>query len=105
MCGLCGAFGVAGHWSDGLAGPGGMALRRHRARVANQVLQRFGLTLHDWANRFTLRSRTGKIAIVDHYGAIWPAAEKLYPQGCDPLDPDLIRSLEAKAAGAPPPAS
>jgi hypothetical protein len=104
MCGLCGAFGVAGHWSDGLAGPGGMGLRRHRARVANEVLRLFGLTLHDWANRFTLRSRTGKIAIVDHYGAIWPAAEKLTVNGCDPLDLDVIRALEARTGSAAPPA-
>jgi hypothetical protein len=101
MCGLCGLFGVAGHWTDGLAGPGGAAGRRHRARVANRFLAPFGLGLHDWATRFTLRSATGKVAVIDHLGEVWPAAERLSGRRCDPLDPALLARLEARA-GEPP---
>ena len=95
MCGLCGVFGVAGHWTDGLAGPGGLAVRRHRATVANRFLRPYGLVLQDWATRFTLRSATGKAAIVDHLGAVWPAAEQLRGRPCDPLDPALLDRLAA----------
>jgi hypothetical protein len=100
MCGLCGLFGVAGHWTDGLAGPGGAAARRHRATVANRILRPFGLSLHDWATRFTLRTRTGKVAVIDHLGAVWPEAERLSGAPCDPLDLDLIARLEAEGGGA-----
>jgi hypothetical protein len=97
MCGLCGAFGVASHWTDGAGG--GLAARRHRARVANEILGSYGLVLQDWANRFTLRSRTGKTAVVDHLGAVWPTAERLSGRACDPLDPELIEALERRGAG------
>jgi hypothetical protein len=95
LCGLCGAFGVASHWTDGQGG--GQAARRHRARVANAVLGLYGLTLRDWANRFTLQSRTGKTAIVDHLGAVWPTAERLSGRLCDPLDSEVIAALERLA--------
>ena len=97
MCGLCGAFGVASHWSDGTAG--GPAARRHRARVANEVLGFYGLVLQDWANRFTLRSRTGRTALVDNLGAVWPTAEQLTGRVCDPLDPALLDALERGREG------
>lgn len=98
MCGLCGAFAGTDHWAAGTAGAaaGGTptAERRARAASANAVLGLYGLTLEEWAGKFTLRSRTGRMAVVEHFGALWPEAEKLCGQACDPLDPAVISSLE-----------
>lgn len=99
MCGLCGEFGGSDHWSAGTdaTGAGGTPTleRRARAALANEVLKLYGLTLDEWAGRFTLRSRTGKMAMVEHFGAIWPEAEKLTGKPCDPLDPAVIEQMEA----------
>jgi hypothetical protein len=99
MCGLCGAFGGSDHWTAGTdaTGAGGTPTleRRARAALANEVLRLYGLTLDEWAGRFTLRSRTGKMAMVEHFGAIWPEAEKLTGKPCDPLDPAVIAQVEA----------
>ncbi|TGD97017.1 hypothetical protein [Methylobacterium nonmethylotrophicum] len=97
MCGLCGAFGAPDHWSDGVvrsAPP--QAQRRARAEAANRVLGLYGLRLAPWADRYTLSGRTGRSAVVDHLGALWPAAERLAGRPCDPLDPAVIAALEAR---------
>ncbi|RTL95170.1 hypothetical protein EJV44_12460 [Ancylobacter aquaticus] len=97
MCGLCGAFAGSDHWTAG-TGTGGSvtptAERRARAASANEVLGLYGLRLDEWAGRFTLRSRTGRMAVVEHFGALWPEAEKLAGQPCDPLDPTVIARVE-----------
>jgi hypothetical protein len=98
MCALCGAFGVAEHWSDGTARAARGAERQHRLAVANRCLVPFGLRLADWAGRYTLTSRTGGSAVVDNFGALWPAAERLAGRPCDPLDRDLIDALDDGAA-------
>jgi hypothetical protein len=100
MCGLCGAFAGADHWSSGTgaSASGAMmpAAERHaRAATANAVLKLYGLTLSEWGGRFTLRSRTGKMAVVEHFGAVWPEAERMLGTGCDPLDPAFLDRLEA----------
>lgn len=94
MCGLCGAFGVSDHWA---ASPGeaSAAERHRRAAAASRVLGLYGLKLSPWGNRFTLASRTGRSAVVDHFGALWPEAERLSGRACDPLDPAVIEALEA----------
>ncbi len=97
MCALCGAFGVAEHWSDGSAKAFRGAERQHRVALANRVLAAYGLSLSDWAGRYTLNSRTGAATIVDNFGALWPEAERLAGRPCDPLDGDLIRSLDDTA--------
>lgn len=96
MCGLCGAFAGSDHWTAGTGSAGGTptAERRARAAAANEVLQFYGLRLDEWAGRFTLRSRTGGMAVVEHFGALWPAAEKLAGRPCDPLDPAVIARIE-----------
>jgi hypothetical protein len=50
MCGLCGAFGGAEHWTDGAGATGASrrADRQHRTRVANEVLGLFCLERNDW---------------------------------------------------------
>jgi hypothetical protein len=102
MCGLCGAFAGADHWTSGGAAPEGVmpaADRRARAALANEVLGLYGLKLDEWAGRFTLRSHTGKMSVVDHFGAIWPEAERMTRRPCDPLDPSLLDRLDARRGG------
>lgn len=97
MCGLCGIFGVAEHWSDsaGVAGEStSKAERLHRVRIANAALAPFGLKVADWMNRLTLSSHTGKSAVIDNFGALWPMAERLSARPCDPLDGELIARYE-----------
>jgi len=105
MCGLCGVFGVAEHWTDSAggdeaaAGRSRQAERQHRLRVANSVLGLFGLRLDDWMNRYTLKSRTGRQAVVDNLGAVWPMAEQLAGRPLDPLDERVVEAVEKHAAG------
>ena len=94
MCGLCGIFGVSEHWTDS-AEPS-KAERLHRVRIANEALAPFGLKVADWMNRLTLSSHTGKSAVIDNFGALWPMAERLCGRLCDPLDPELIARYERK---------
>jgi len=99
MCGLCGTFGAADHWTDGLSQAGALsasAERRRRASVANEALGYYGLKLTEWSNRFTLTGRTGKSAVVDQFGAIWAEAERLTGRACDPLDLSVIEAMEAR---------
>jgi len=99
MCGLCGILGVAEHWTDSAGGAAAsrQADRQHRARVANAVLGVFGLKLADWMNRYTLTGPTGRSAVIDNLGAVWPMAERLTGRPCDPLDPAVIAAVEARA--------
>ena len=97
MCGLCGIFGVSEHWTDS-AGADALRSRRaerqHRVRLANELLGLFGLRVSEWTSRFTLTSRTGRSQIVDHLGAVWPAAERLAGRPLDPLDPAVLDRIE-----------
>ncbi|MGI9492016.1 MAG: hypothetical protein ACR2QF_06415 [Geminicoccaceae bacterium] len=105
MCGLCGLFGVAVHWTDVAAAPDafkgvkGQPLRQERfARIAltNRILKHYGLKLSDVAGRsYLLASATGKRAIVPDIMAMWTEAEKLLGRPCDPLDAGLIERLES----------
>ena len=106
MCALCGVLGGEGHWTDAAARPGvftrnvdSLQRRRerlHRVACARRVLGCFGLTLEDWQGAsYVLSTATGKREIVDNLAHLWSTAEKLVGRPCDPLDPALIRHLEA----------
>jgi hypothetical protein len=106
MCALCGVLGGAGHWTDAAARPGVFtrnvdSLQRRRERIhrvscTQTVLGFYGLTLSDWQGAsYVLSTATGKTEIVDNLTHLWSAAEKLIGRPCDPLDPNLIRRLEA----------
>ena len=99
MCGLCGMFGSVEHWTQG-SGDRRHAERQHQVRVANAVLGLHGLRCADWQGRFMVTGLTGKSLVVDHLGALWPAAEKLAGRPIDPLDPLVIARVEALAARA-----
>ncbi len=102
MCGLCGVFGDATHWSESSAHrsafsgtlPTRRAERLARVRLANSVLRHYGLTLADWqGNAYVLKTRTGRSELIDSLGALWPAAERLAGRECDPLDAGLLARL------------
>jgi len=95
MCGLCGVFGVSEHWTD--ASNNSRAEGQHRVAVGNDILGVFGLKLAEWSGRYTLTGPTGGSAVVDNFGNLWPAAERLAARSCDPLDPSVIRAVEKRA--------
>jgi hypothetical protein len=95
MCGLCGVFGVAEHWSDGAGASQGEA--QHRVAVGNEVLALFNMRLAEWAGRYTLAGPTGGSAVVDNFGSLWPAAERLAGRNCDPLDARVIAAAERRS--------
>jgi hypothetical protein len=98
MCALCGAFGIAEHWTDETGGRPTAAARQHRVAVANRFLAPYGLTLAEWADRFTLTSNTGGSLVVDNFGGLWRAAEKLAGRVCDPLEEGVLARLETRRA-------
>lgn len=104
MCGLCGVLAPGEHWTE--AGQAGEGLKgRHMAetrgrerayqvRLANQVLAHYGLKLANWQGAsFVLSNRTGASQVIDHFGALWPAAELMAKRPCDPLDTALVARL------------
>lgn len=95
MCGLCGVFGVAEHWADGSGNSAAEA--QHRVTVGNSVLSIFRLKLSEWQGRYTLTGPTGGSAIVDNFGSLWQAADRLTGKFCDPLDPEVIAATEKRA--------
>ena len=107
MCSLCGVLGGNEHWADAVARPGVFTRntdridrrreRMNRVRIANQVLQPFGMTLSDWQGvSFLLSTRTGKTEIIEDLGHLWPTAERLGGRLCDPLDATVIEAMEAR---------
>jgi hypothetical protein len=100
MCGLCGVFANADHWSDSPSENGETRTRSRqmKTRLANQVLAHYSLRLTDTGGSLLLRSATGQAFLVPHLGALWPAADRLARKPCDPLDPELIAALKQAAA-------
>ena len=104
MCSLCGILGGRGHWTESASSPDVFAERaevhtagrerQQRTRILNVVLGHYGLSVSDWtAGRSVLRSATGRTALVDNVGELWPAAERLAGRPLDPLDPALLAAL------------
>ena len=58
------------------------------------VLRHYGLSLSDWtAGKAVLKSFTGRTALVENVGELWPAAERLAGRPVDPLEPALLNAL------------
>ncbi len=101
MCGLCGALGGAGDWTQGVASEAATSIpwqrrqaRRERIAQACRVLRPFGLSLAEWqGSAMLLRSRTGATQIVRSLLDTWPAAERMAGRPLDPLDPALLEAL------------
>jgi hypothetical protein len=101
MCGLCGVFLGEEGWSDTALtsmNQGGRTRRHerlHRVALANRVLGPMRMQVADWNGAsYTLRGQTGQTVIVHSIAELWPAAEKLRRSPIDPLDPDVIESME-----------
>jgi hypothetical protein len=89
MCALCGVL-LEEHWSE----DGGRRARVFRVKLANRVLDHFGLRLDDWGGRvYVLRDRKGRSAVVANLGVLWVEAERLAGRPLDPLDPGLVDAL------------
>jgi hypothetical protein len=104
MCALCGVLGGSGHWTDSASAPEAFAgrtepqtrlrERQARTRILNAVLKQHGIVVKDWSgSAYLLTGRTGRTAIVDTVGEIWPAAERISGRICDPLDRQLLATL------------
>ena len=101
MCGLCGALGGVGDWTQGVAPDAATAVpwqrrqaRRERIAQACRVLRPFGLSVEEWqGSAMLLRNRTGATGIVHSLPDTWPAAERMAGRLIDPLDPDLLAAL------------
>ena len=90
MCALCGVL-LSDHWAEQ---DGGRRARIFRVRLANRVLDHFGLRLDDWGGRvYVLRDRKGRSVVVDNLGVMWVEAERLLGRALDPLDPGLVHAL------------
>ena len=95
MCALCGVL-LEEHWAEQ---DGGRRARVFRVKLANRVLDHFGLRLDDWGGRvYVLRDRKGRSAVVDNLGVLWVEAERLAGRQLDPLDPALVRALALTAS-------
>ena len=112
MCSLCGILAGRGHWTESASSPEVFAgraeahtasrERQQRTRILNAVLGHYALSVSDWtAGKSVLRSATGRTAIVDNVGELWPAADRLAGRPVDPLDPDLLSALSPPGAEAP----
>ena len=103
MCSLCGMLGGQAHWTD--SGRPTLTVqtethtrwreRQARVRLINTVLQHYSLSLAEWSgSSYVLSSRTGRRAIVENLSELWGQAERLSGRRCDPLDEQLLASLE-----------
>src|SRR5262249_2240814 len=98
MCGLCGLFGGADHWTATSASPqifGDARTRRaeraERVRLANAVLGGFALRLDDWqGSTFILSSATGRREMAGTLPAVWKAGAGVVVR---PVDPVLLSRL------------
>ena len=90
MCALCGVL-LDQHWAEQ---DGGRRARVFRVKLANRVLDHFGLRLDDWGSRvYVLHDRKGRSAVVDNLGVLWMEAERLAGRPLDPLDAGLVDAL------------
>ncbi len=90
MCSLCGAL-LSDHWAE----RGGARARHLRVQVVNRVLDHYGLSLDDWSGAvYTLRDRKGSAVVVTDLGSLWVEAARLAGGSLDPLDPELLATLQ-----------
>ena len=102
MCGMCGLWGQADHWSNPARLPGAMAeesvLHRRAAQAAAVTLftRTAGIAVRDWAQTaWVVESVSGATEIVNGLGDIWAATERLTGKPVDPLSLALIQGFEA----------
>jgi len=100
-------LGGRGHWTESHSSPEAFVSRldqvtrgrerQERTRLANRILQHYGLKLSDFGgNSYVLSSNTGRSRIVGNISEVWMAAEDLTHKECDPLDMALVSSLSSR---------
>jgi len=104
MCGLCGVLGGSAHWSEGVAGRDQAGTsrpwlrrqaRQRSVALANAVLRPNRVVVHDWqGTRFTVTGPTGRVEMAEDLGALWQCVEAVLGRPLDPLDPDLLETLD-----------
>ncbi len=91
MCALCGVL-LSDHWTEAESS---RRTRIFRVQLVNRVLGHYSLRLDDWNGTvFTLRDRKGAAVVVPDLGRLWIEAEQIAGRPLDPLDPELLSSLE-----------
>ena len=106
MCVLCGELMTDRHWTEtrfdasAAGSAAGETPRRRerfrRARLVDQVLRHYGLSVRDdmSATSYVVADRKGVSELVRNLGQLWPAAERLAGRRLDPLDEDVLRELD-----------
>jgi hypothetical protein len=103
MCGACGVLGGGPEWVDRVDNPDGVphgkaltlvAERQRRIHLVNLLLEARHMRLRDFGRNLVLSGPTGRQEIVDSLRHVWMAADRMAPDGIDPLDPTLLRRLE-----------
>ncbi|MCZ6721950.1 MAG: hypothetical protein O7A65_10465 [Proteobacteria bacterium] len=107
MCGLCGALANVRHWSDAAGRPGFGGVDRLRSRreerlgrvrALNHLLRFYGFYLKDWrGSSYVLCDRRGQLEIIDNLPELWRKLEKHAGRPLNPLDPELIATLDGNA--------
>lgn len=105
MCGLCGMLQDDIQWSERspVSGASGQLLsareRMERAALLNRIVRPFACTVSDWqASSYILRSFTGNTVIVGSLAELWSALEKLGGRAVDPLDAQVLSSIDDGSA-------
>ena len=111
MCALCGVLIDGPHWTeagtdmgrsdDAPAERARFLERDYRIALVNRVLGHFGCRARDWAgNQYVLQNLSGGASeVVVNLPQLWQALEKVTRKTADPLDRELIGSLEGGKAG------
>jgi hypothetical protein len=83
------------HWTDRAAdATDSTTARRRQAAIVDLVLEPLGLRCSERDGRLVVTGPSGRSRVVDHLGALWPAAERLAGQPIDPLEPQMLERLE-----------
>lgn len=109
MCGLCAALNASNGWND-VAGKSefavnGRPMTRREERdflvgIVNRTLAHYGISVNDWGgSSYVVTNRDGKSANVFNLSGVWNAADAVAALPTDPLDENLLNSLEKSMLG------
>jgi hypothetical protein len=110
VCVLCGESVLQVHWTDRKKHINGSSSARavghhqsrirerlHRIKLANRILDYYGLQLEDWnGSKFVLSDKKGRSELVQDLGSLWNIAAKLIGRSLDPLDPMHFHNVESR---------
>lgn len=108
MCGFCAVFSGVPHWTETASDAGDRAVetggperrisRQRCMRLLNAVLAHFGCRLDDWMTaQYLVSSQTGRTEIVMQLPQVWRVVEDIAGRAVDPLHPELLAALAARA--------